>query len=589
MASTDVAQVIGPAIGQERRGLATPGRRRTTHQAPGRSAVATLDRLVPAGWLLPILVAVAVALFAESAYLLAEYRAAGQGVFAGQLWAPHDVAQYVAAMNDGAGGAWLVRDRLTSEPHAPAFIYGFYVLLGKLVGAFGVDAEAGYRLAGAAGRVFVLLAVYRATSLVSPVPWRRQVAFGLTVFGGGLTSVVTVLQVLTGVDLGLSGRDLEEPELGTFILLFASPHLMFGLGLLLLASHAYARAWRSRHTADALVAALLTFALGVVNSYSLATLCAVVSIHAVVMTVLSRRLVWRGLVAAALVNLAAAPILVYGVLTFVLGSDPFWGVAYGKQNVTPTPSLANVAVSFGLVLILALVGVRAFGRRATSGRVLVLVWIASMALMMYLPVGVQRRFAFGLQPMLALVAAFALPPLWRFVSARRPRPWTLARPILLLALLQALVGSPAILGAVAVSQALDAGSPGQALARPDFYPTSLQPAARWLAEWSGPDDVVLAQPKTGNYLVREISGRVYIGHWSATVEYERKRREAAWFFAGPLDAERRAFLTANGIRYVFFGSVERAGASSSWVNDRQVGLTPVYDADDVTIFAVVPE
>ena len=255
---------------------------------------------------------------------------------------------------------------------------------------------------------------------------------------------------------------------------------MVGLGLMLLSVHAYARAWRSRHGRDAAVAAALTFALGVVNSYSLATVCAVVSIHAVVMTVLARRLVWRGLVAAALVNLAALPILAYGVLTFVLGADPFWGVAYGKQNLTPTPSPANVAISFGLVLILAVAGLRSFGRRATSGRVLVLVWIASMALMMYLPVGVQRRFAFGLQPMLALVAAFGLPPLWRFVSARRPRPWTLARPILMLLLFQALVGSPAILAAVAVSQALDAGTPGQALARPDFSPRrSSRPRAGW--------------------------------------------------------------------------------------------------------------
>ena len=202
----------------------------------------------------------------------------------------------------------------------------------------------------------MLLAIYRATGLVSPVPRRRQVAFGLTLFGGGLISLVTILQVVTGIETGLSGRDLEEPEFGTFILLFASPHLMVGLGLMLLAAHAYARAWRSRHGRDALIAACLTFALGVVNSYSLATLCAVVSIHTVVMSALSRRLVWRGLAAAALVNLAALPILAYGALTFVLGADPFWGVAYGKQNVTPTPTPANVAVSFGLALVLALAG-----------------------------------------------------------------------------------------------------------------------------------------------------------------------------------------------------------------------------------------
>jgi uncharacterized membrane protein len=212
-----------------------------------------------------------------------------------------------------------------------------------------------------------------------------------------------------------------------------------------------------------------------------------------------------------------------------------------------------------------------------------------MGLMMYLPVGVQRRFAFGLQPTLAMVAAFGLPPLWRFISARRPRPWTLARPVMLLLLFQGLAGSALILGAVAVSQAIDAGGPGQALERPDFYPTSLRPAARWLAKRTGPDDVVLAQPKSGNFLVREISGRVYIGHWSATIEYERKRREVAWFFSAPMDAERHDLLKANGVRYVFYGPVERLTASWPAPTATQTGLRSVYNADDVTVFEVVPE
>ncbi|HZO26370.1 MAG TPA: hypothetical protein VFH48_10325 [Chloroflexota bacterium] len=581
MASTEVAQVAGPAA---LRGQTDLGSRRNGRAGPGSDSlgILSLGRAVPGHWLLPFLIAVAVALFSESAYLLAERSAAGRGIFAGQIWAPHDVAQYIAAMNDGARGEFLIRDRLTSEAHAPAFIYGYYVLLGMLWHALGIDAQSGYRLAGLAGRVFVLLAVYRATSMISPAPWRRQVAFGLTIFGGGLISLVTLLQIVTGLEFGLSGRDLEEPEFGTFILMFASPHLMFGLGLMLLATHAYARACRSHHVSDGMLAAVLTFAVGIVNSYSLATVCTVVSVHAVAMTVLSRRLVWRGLVAAALVNVATVPILGYGVLTFVLGTDPFWGVAYGRQNVTPTPTVANVLVSFGL----AITGLCAFGRRLTSGRVLVLVWIVTMALLMYLPVGVQRRFAFGLQPMLAFVAAFGPPPVWRFVSAYRPRPWTMLRPIMLLLLFQALAGSPLVLGAVAVSQALDAGTPGRVLVRPDFYPASLEPAATWLAERIGSDDVVLAKPTTGNYLLREIIGRVYVGHWSATVEYERKRDETSWFFAGPLDESRRQFVADRQVRYVVAGPIERADSDWSRSAEDAAWLSRVYEADGVAIFAV---
>ena len=94
----------------------------------------------------------------------------------------------------------------------------------------------------------------------------------------------------------------------------------------------------------------------------------------------------------------------------------------------------------------------------------------------------------------------------------------------------------------------------------------------------------LAQPATGNYLVRTITGRVYVGHWSATVDYLQKRRDVAWFFAGPMDSERQEFLAAHGIRYVVVGPVERMTASPAWSSGEQAGLVSIYDADGVTIF-----
>ena len=548
-------------------------------------------RWLPRGWLFPISVSLVLASLVEAAYLLAERNVAGQGIFTGQAWAAHDVAQYVAAMNDGGAGAILVKDRLTSEPHAPALIYLFYVLLGWVSHALGIESATGYRLAAVVGRVFVILSLFGATSLVSPATWRRHVAFVLMIFGGGVYSLVGPLQLLLVQFVGpsqlpITGRDLEEPEFGTYLLLHASPHLMFGMGLLVLAALTYARAWRSRHWHSALLAAGLTVALSLVNSYSLGTLCAVVSIHMAVMTVLTRRIVWRGIAAATLVNLAAAPVMLYGVLTFMLGTDPFWGVAYGRQNITLTPSLLNVVVAFGLVLVLAVAAAPVFARRATSGRVLVLTWIIVAAVLMYLPVSVQRRFAFGLQPMLAMVAAFGLPPLWRFVSARRTLPWSLARPFAMLLLLQALVGSTMLMAAIVFSWATDAGTPRAEAIRTDFFPISLQPAGQWLAQHVSPDDVVLAQPRTGNYLVQAMPGRVYVGHWSATVEYLRKCDEVDWLFAESMDRARLAFLVDQRVRYVVAGPIE--GVSTDWMQAATAapGLSLVYQADGVSIFEV---
>lgn len=580
--------------------MAVSGVRRAAPATSGRVGPARLAAPVGAwqrprfpsrGWRLPIALAVLVALLIEGAYLLAERNAAGRGVFIGQIWAPHDVAQYLAAMGDGARGSLLIHDRLTSEPHDPALIYPFYVALGWLGHLVGLDSAAGYRLAGLVGRAFALLSIYGATALVSPAPWRRQLAFVLAAFGGGLLTVLGLLQFLAGTDVALTGRDLEEPEFGTFLLLFASPHLMFGLGLLLLTVLAYVRAWRAGPDGwrPAAVAAGLSVALSLVNSYSLGTLCAAVAVHAAVMCALARRVIWRGVVAALAVEIAALPVLIYGVLTFVLGADPFWGVAYGRQNLTPTPAPLNVAIAFGLLLALALAGARAFARHLTVGRVLLLAWIVTSVALMYLPVGVQRRFAFGLQPMLALVAAFGLPPLWRAVARRRPLPWSLLRLPAMLLLFQALFGSAALLSAVAVTRANDAAAYTQRDDRSDLFPAAVDGAGRWLAEQIGPEAIVLAQPATGNALARTIPGRVYVGHWSATVAFSEKRDRVRWLFAGPPDDERRAFLAGERIDVVVVAPNERPHTWWTTADDgaaRAAGLARVYAGDGAVIYRV---
>jgi hypothetical protein len=576
--------VASTSIGYPRASAAGAARRTCDQTPAGSSYVGWWQRARSSGWAGAAAFATIMATVVELLYLLGEVNASGRAIFMGQSWAPHDVAQYIAAMNDGAGGAFLIRDRLTSEPHTPGFIYGFYVLLGKVTGLAGIDSMLGYRLAGAFGRVFVILSLFSATRLLTTARWRRWLMLALIALGGGLASLMGLAAQLGGINLRIPAHELQEPEFGTFLLLFASPHLMFGLGLLVLAVQAYVACWRRGTVRQMVGAGLLTFALGVVNSYSLATLCAVVTVHAAVMTLLCRRPVWRGLIAAAVVVAAAMPIFAYGVLTFVVGADPFWGVAYGRQNQTPTPPPVDAFTALGAILVLALAGVPIVLRRPTPGRVMVLVWIATAIGMMYLPTGVQRRFAFGLQPMLAMVAAFTLPAVWSFFRSRRGLTWVVARPVGMLFVVQALFGSTAFLGLAALVMGIQAGQYDAGSDRGDFVPAELRPAAQWLAEHTGPDAVILSQQMTGNYLVHVVPGHVFIGHWSATVEFPAKRQLTAWFFAGPLDDERRAFIADRGITHVIYGPYEHLLGGDAAEGP---GLKRVYAAHNVEIYQVV--
>ncbi|MCC6175328.1 MAG: hypothetical protein IT305_08520 [Chloroflexi bacterium] len=552
---------------------------------PARRALAALATHLR-GWGWPSIVSLAILGLVEVPHLLADARAAGAWAFAGQFWAPHDVAQYLAAMRDGAAGAWLIRDHLSSEPHAPAFMYGLYVMLGKLAQGLGVAPEIVYRWSGTGARLFLLLALYDATALVTPVLWRRRVAFALAVFGSGIAATLAIVGRLLGLGELPAARELNDPELSTFLVLFGSPHLMVGLGLLLLLLRAVARAARRGGRMACLSALVLTVALGVTNPFSLVSAAAVVVVYAGVRCSQRRRGDRRALCSAGVVVVGSAPFLLYNLLVF--GTDPFWGATYGRQNQTVTAPPLEMLAGFGLLVPLVLLGLRPVAWRLTAGRLLVLVWIGVAVALMYAPVGFQRRFAYALHPMLALLAAFGLPPLWHRLRALRGVPAVLVRPLGTAVLAELLIGSSAFFYTFVLVGATSEVRVTAPTDRSAFQPVALRQAVDWLAERTTPEDVVLGQTLTGNLVGGVIPGRAYVGHWVATQDFAAKERVASWFYAGlmdgaVLDDERRAFLHHNGIRFVVVGPYERLLGAGHPADST---LIPSYDADGVAVFAV---
>src|SRR5215217_6363583 len=100
MASTQIARArsVEGRLGTRREGIGP--RPVTRHRAAAR-------RTALRQWLFPLAVSVLLALLVEGTYVLSERNATGQAIFAGQSWAPHDVAQYLAAVEDGRAGAIL--------------------------------------------------------------------------------------------------------------------------------------------------------------------------------------------------------------------------------------------------------------------------------------------------------------------------------------------------------------------------------------------------------------------------------------------------------------------------------------------------
>ena len=596
METLDVhTRVVAPARGQPPCPPSTDESALVPWLGGWESARSSVRDRVGAEWRWVAVAAIATLILIELPFLFAYSQTLPDRVFV-SIWAPHDYAQYAAAMREGASsGSWLIHDHLTGEPHDPVFMYTLYVALGKLAAALGLDFELAYHLAEVAARAVLLVAVYAFASAVLSTVHRRRLAFVLTLFTSGL-AVFAVGARVVGAELGTTPAELNWPEVNTFLVLLTAPHLQLGLAFLLLAARYYLVSWTSTSVANPAVAGAMALALGLTNPFSLVTLCVVVTVHLGLMWLPSRALPRRAIWSGITILLGSAPLLAYNLLAFA--ADPFWSLTYGQQNVQPSPPPIQLVLGLGGLLVFTLSGLRGFLRRPTPGTWFVLVWIALSLGLMYAPLQVQRRFAFGLHPLLAVVAAVGLEPVWRWARRERRFPRSLLRPLSTLLLAQVLFGSTAILYAAAIREASDpygralneasgfaaqAAAPGSGV----FQSRSLKDTALWLAGTMGPNDVVLAENATGNYLAAFIPGRVFVGHWVATLDHGPKQAATRRFYRGDLQPEeRRRFLAANNIRYVVYGPIERARGGSLPILTADLVRVATYA--DVTVYEVAP-
>lgn len=525
-----------------------PSEREAGRDGPGREW----------GWLAALLLGVA--LLAALPYVLAYAQASHGLAFAGMFWSPHDFAQYGAAMREGAAGSWLIHDHLTGEPHRPAFMYPLYVALGRMASLLRLDLQLAYHAVELISRGILLVSLYLFCRAALEKAIQRRLAFSL-------------IALSTGFELAL-------PETSTFVTLFTAPHLMLGLAFLLLSAWLYLLSWSTGRLRHAAGAGITVLGLGLTNPFSLVSLCAVIAAHLGFMG-LRRAVVPRGaLLSAGAIFLAAAPFLAYNLLAFTM--DPFWGTVYGAQNVTPSQTVPELALRLGPLLVLAAFGLPAFLRGLTPARWLILTWIVVSLALMYAPVGFQRRFALGLHPMLGVVAATGLPTIWQWVRCHRRLPFAVDRFVLTAALLQILV-TPSLFLYLALLRTASFGAAADTTGV--FHPMAVKEAGLWLQASMNPEDVVLGETGTSNYIAGIIPGRVFVGHWSATLNYAAKEAAMRGFYAGDEGAQSsQGFLAENGIRYVLYGPRERM-LGGQFLEDAPY-LRPVYVGGSVDIYKV---
>ncbi len=447
--------------------------------------------------------------------------------FTGILFNPQDGHSYLAKMRQGLAGSWLLRLPHTPEPQRGAPVYLFYLLLGHIARWTGSSLIPMYHAARVLGGALMLVTLYALASHLSTDVGERRAMFLLAAVGSGMGW-------LAG-SLGLMTADLWVPEAFPIYALLANAHFPLATGLMAGIAYCVLRVTYGGRRSGlwGLGITILAATLGVVQPFGLVSVFGGVGVMLVAQAVRERRMPWRGTFWTVTAIAAALPYPLY--MQWALNRDPVLAV-WNAQNVTPSPPLWDWTLSYGLVLVLAVLGSVVAARRGAGGWLL-LGWGAATLVGMYLPLPLQRRLSLGLGVPLGLLAGLGW---WRLRARLRPRSRGLAHGLV--------VAFCALTPLFLVLMAVLAASGGSSW----FYLSGDEWAAlAWLREEGHPDAVVLCEPRLGLFVPAWAGQPVVYGHPFETVNAAQRKAQVEAFFRGEMTGEEQErFLRENDVGYV---------------------------------------
>jgi hypothetical protein len=482
----------------------------------------------------------------------------------GLIFNPQDGNSYIAKMRQGLRGSWLFHLAFTPERSCGAYLFLFHLLLGHLARWTGLSLIVVYHAARVLGGTAMLLTLYALASCLRGDVGERRAMFLFSALGSGLGWLAALFGVMTG--------DLWVQEAFPAYALLANAHFPSAIALMggaAIGALRIAGGGRPRWPWG-LGMAVAAVALGVVQPFGLVALFGGLGVMLVAQLIRERVIPWPvvGWVVAA--GAAALPYPLY--MQWALRSDPILA-AWNAQNETPSLPLWDWALSYGLVLVLAVLGMVLAVRRSHSGDWLLLGWVAVTLVGMYLPLPLQRRLSLGLGVPLGLLAGAGW---WRVL-----RPCIkVRRRGLLQGLLVAFCALTPIFLTVGTLLQVQAGNPW-------FYLSAGEWAVlQWLRSEGRPDAVVLCAPQMGLFVPAWAGQPVVYGHPFETVSAEQRMVQVEAYWAGEMSAaEQEAFLRENRVGYVLVGP--RESEIGDWALEIK-GLKGalVFEAQDVAVYEV---
>ncbi len=489
--------------------------------------------------------------FLETVPYLIAWKSAGQDyVFGGFLINPQDGNSYLAKMYQGWLGEWRFKLPYTAEAGQGAYLFIYYIFLGHLARLFHLQLIFIFHAARIINTVILLCMIYRFLTAVLPANRQRRLAFILMILGSGLGWLF--------LPFGKFTSDFWVAEAYPFLSAYANPHFPLSLALLLwllTPSSKKKTAW------DWALFIWVGLVLSLLSPFAVVIGVVILSALAIWNWIEQRDIKYVKDEIICLIGLivGGVPYLLYDV--WVVGTDPVLR-GWNAQNITPSPGIGDLIISLSPALLLSVPGIWVVLRRKYDTSRVLLVWALIGIILLYIPLGLQRRFMIGLFIPVAILAVLGIDI---FVNNR---------------IFTKLIVVGVFLLSIPTNMIIVlSGYQGAQTHNPTIYITNDEGNAfQWIASQTPRDALILAAPDTGLLIPAYTGRRVLYGHPFETINaVQNETLVIEAYQSGNMSRS----TVLKDIDYIFYGPREKILTGTPGFGN----LPVVYQNEGVIIYS----
>lgn len=505
-------------------------------------------------------------LFLSSFYLFIGPKVAPDGlVFLGRHnLNSQDTYTYLSFIEQARHGDLLFKNLYTSEPQPAIFFRPVYLITGWLANILNLSNISAFHLMRIILGAVFLLATWKFLGLFFEEVKNRPIAFILICLSSGLAMGFWI------------------PEANTFLSLTDSPHFIFSQLLIMTTFWFFLTSLRQRRLWLCFAAGLAMLVLSFDHPFDPPIIILALIFYAGTLALRDLKIDW-GLIFK--ITLVAIPGLVgLGFYFWTMKTYPAI-LTWGVQNNLPSPAFYYYLLGYGLLLPLAILGIKQAFAEGESKGLLLLAWVFASAVLLYSPFNSQRRFSNGLHIPIAILAAYGLPIVLKTITNYfRQLGWNLK-----------LVETIFIILAISILFASNGYSVYQDWQvfksdKTDYYyyylPKTELEAINWLKENTPQDSVIGSNWFYGNLIPGLTGRRIFLGHQIQTINPEQKVKEIESFVNLDTETQARQFLRKWNVNYLFFGVGDSLLRGNFKPGEKKY-LQEVYNRDGDKIYKVL--